>query len=270
MNEPRTYHNPVQRGFFPDPSVIRVGDDYYMVNSSFQYFPAIPISHSRDMVHWHIIGHAITNPEWLDISDIRDSHGIWAPDIEYVDGKYYVYVTLRLNADGKRDNNVMRRQLVMVSDKPEGPYSKPVCLEVDDIDPSLFVDDDGSRYMIIAKAAQAVPLTADGLAVAGPAKTAWEGTGERCSEGPHIMKKDGYYYAIVAEGGTGYGHGINVEEVRISTVLMSVLPIIRSCVRRTLRHPFREPDTASWYRIRTVSGGAIISAEDPIRGITRP
>ncbi len=210
MNEPRTYHNPVQRGFFPDPSVIRVGDDYYMVNSSFQYFPAIPISHSRDMVHWHIIGHAITNPEWLDISDIRDSHGIWAPDIECVDGKYYIYVTLRLNADGKRDNNVMRRQLVMVSDKPEGPYSKPVCLEVDDIDPSLFVDDDGSRYMIIAKAAQAVPLTADGLAVAGPAKTAWEGTGERCSEGPHIMKKDGYYYAIVAEGGTGYGHGINV------------------------------------------------------------
>ena len=146
MSEQRTYHNPVQRGFFPDPSVIRVGDDYYMVNSSFQYFPAIPISHSRDMVHWHIIGHAITNPEWLDISDIRDSHGIWAPDIEYVDGKYYIYVTLRLNADGKRDNNVMRRQLVMVSDKPEGPYSKPVCLEVDDIDPSLFVDDDGSRY----------------------------------------------------------------------------------------------------------------------------
>lgn len=73
MSELRTYHNPVQRGFFPDPSVIRVGDDYYMVNSSFQYFPAIPISHSRDMVHWHIIGHAITNPEWLDISDIRDS-----------------------------------------------------------------------------------------------------------------------------------------------------------------------------------------------------
>ena len=253
MSEPRTYHNPVQRGFFPDPSVIRVGNDYYMVNSSFQYFPAIPISHSRDMVHWHIIGHAITNPEWLDLSDIRDSHGIWAPDIEYVDGKYYIYVTLRLNADGKRDNNVMRRQLVMVSDRPEGPYSKPVCLEVDDIDPSLFVDDDGSRYMIIAKAAQAVPLTADGLAVAGPAKTAWEGTGERCSEGPHIMKMASMW-----------------EEVRISTVLMSVLPIIRSCVRRTLRHPFREPDTASWYRIRTVSGGVIISAEDLTRATILP
>lgn len=210
MSERRNYSNPVQRGFFPDPSVIRVGDDYYMVNSSFQYFPAIPISHSKDMVHWHIIGHAITNPEWLDLSDIRDSHGIWAPDIEYVDGKFYIYATLRLNADGKRDNNVMRRQLVMVSDKAEGPYSKPVCLEVDNIDPSLFVDDDGSKYMVIAKAAQTVPLTPDGLAVAGPMKTAWDGTGERCSEGPHLFKKDGYYYAMVAEGGTGYGHGINV------------------------------------------------------------
>lgn len=250
--------------------MIRVGDDYYMVNSSFQYFPAIPISHSRDMVHWHIIGHAITNPEWLDISDIRDSHGIWAPDIECVDGKYYIYVTLRLNADGKRDNNVMRRQLVMVSDKPEGPYSKPVCLEVDDIDPSLFVDDDGSRYMIIAKAAQAVPLTADGLAVAGPAKTAWEGTGERCSEGPHIMKRTAIITPLWLRAAPVTAMGSMWEEVKISTALMSALPIIRLCVRRIPLHPSREPVTASWYRIRTVSGGAIISAEDPIRGITRP
>lgn len=212
--ERRTYQNPVQRGFFPDPSVIRVGDDYYMVNSSFQYFPAIPISHSRDMVHWHIIGHAITDPEWLDLSSIRDSHGIWAPDIAYADGKYYIYATLRLNADGKRGNNVMRRQLVMVSDKPGGPYGKPVCIEVDDIDPSLFVDDDGKKYMVIARAAQTVPLTEDGLSVAGPVRTAWEGTGERCPEGPHIFKKDGWYYAMVAEGGTGYGHGINVARSR--------------------------------------------------------
>ncbi len=214
MKTVRLYKNPVQRGFFPDPSVIRVNDDYYMVNSSFQYFPAIPISHSRDMVHWHIIGHAVSNTEWLDMSDIRDSHGIWAPDIGYVDGKYYIYATLRLNADGLRDNNVMRRQMVVVSDRPEGPYSKPIWLEVDDIDPSLFVDDDGSRYMVIAKAATTVPLSEDGLSVAGPTRVAWGGTGERCPEGPHIFKRNGYYYAIVAEGGTGYGHGINVARSR--------------------------------------------------------
>ncbi|MBR1478866.1 MAG: glycoside hydrolase family 43 protein [Lachnospiraceae bacterium] len=206
----RTYKNPVQRGFFPDPSVIRVGDDYYMVNSSFQYFPAIPISHSKDMVHWHIIGHAINNPDWLDIGDIRDSHGIWAPDIEYIDGKFYIIATLRLNADGKRNNNVMRRQLLMYSEKPEGPYCKPFCIEVDDIDPSMFVDDDGKHYMSIAKAVNLYPMSDDFTKVTGEPTRIWEGTGERCSEGPHIQKINGYYYAIVAEGGTGYGHGINV------------------------------------------------------------
>ncbi len=214
MSNERQYHNLVQRGFFPDPSVIRVGDDFYMVNSSFQYFPAIPISHSRDMVHWHIIGHAITNPEWLDLSDIRDSHGIWAPDISYVDGKFYIFAPLRLNGDGIRGNDVLRRQLVMVSDRPEGPYSKPVCLEVDNIDPSHFVDDDGSRYIVTAAGATVVPLTPDSLALDGESRVVWAGTGERCPEGPHIFKKDGWYYAMLAEGGTGYNHGINVARSR--------------------------------------------------------
>ena len=204
------YCNPVQRGFFPDPSVIRVGNDYYMVNSSFQYFPAIPISHSRDMVNWHVIGHAITKSEYLPLEDIRDSHGIWAPDISYHEGVFYIYATLRLNGDGNRQNDVLRRQLLVTSKTPEGPYSAPEWFEVDAIDPSHFIDDDGKHYMVIAEAATVIPLSDDGKRVAGSPVAAWTGTGERCSEGPHIMKKDGYYYAIVAEGGTGYGHGINV------------------------------------------------------------
>ena len=81
MSEPRTYHNPVQRGFFPDPSVIRVGNDYYMVNSSFLYFPPIPISHCRDMVHWHIIGHAITTPAGRALRARRAAAGSGAPDL---------------------------------------------------------------------------------------------------------------------------------------------------------------------------------------------
>ncbi len=210
-----TYSNPVQRGFFPDPSVIRVGEDYYMVNSSFQYFPAIPISHSKDMVHWHVIGHAVTNSEWLDLSAIKDSHGIWAPDISYHNGVFYIFATLRLNADGTRGKNVMRRQLMVTATNPAGPYSKPVWLEVDDIDPSHFVDDDGKHYMIIASGAKAVELSDDCTKVVASPKVVWAGTGERCPEGPHIMKKDGYYYAIVAEGGTGYGHGINVARSKI-------------------------------------------------------
>lgn len=204
----KTYRNPVQRGFFPDPSVIRVGDDYYMANSSFQYFPAIPISHSRDMVHWHIIGHAVVNSDWLDLSAIPDSHGIWAPDISYYNGTYYIFATLRLTGDGKRGKPVLRRQLVVTSKKPEGPYSQPHWLEVDDIDPSHFIDDDGTHYMAIAAGIKLIRLSDDCTRLAGPLTTVWAGTGDRCPEGPHVLKKDGWYYGMLAEGGTGYSHGI--------------------------------------------------------------
>ncbi len=210
----RTYKNPIRRGFFPDPSVIRVGDDYYMVNSSFQYFPAIPISHSRDLIHWEIIGHAITDSSYLDLSEIPDSHGIWAPDIEYINGTFYITATLRLSGEGKRGNNVLRRQLIVSSKNPEGPYSSPSWIEVDDIDPSLFVDVDGTPYMVIAPACRLVELSPDLTRSVSEPKVAWGGTGERCSEGPHIFYKDGFYYAMVAEGGTGYGHGINVARSR--------------------------------------------------------
>ncbi len=203
------YNNPVKRGFFPDPSVIRVGEDYYMVNSSFQYFPAIPISHSKDLVNWQVVGHAITDSNWLDLSEAMDSRGIWAPDISYSNGKFYIFATLRFNRNDKKEGP-MRCQLMMSADRPEGPYSKPVVLPVDDIDPSHFADDDGKHYMIIAPGITVVPLSDDCTQVIGEPVQVWSGTGERCPEGPHILKKDGWYYAIVAEGGTGYGHGINV------------------------------------------------------------
>lgn len=209
-----SYSNPVVRGFFPDPSVIRAGDDFYMVNSTFQYFPAIPISHSRDMVHWHVIGHAITDPSWLDLSEIPDSHGIWAPDISYHEGTFYIFATLRLGGRGLRGNNIMRRQLMVTSSKPEGPYSRPTWLEVDSIDPSHFIDDDGSHYMVIAPGVRVIPLSEDCKEVLGEPRTVWAGTGEPCAEGPHIWKRDGWYYAILAEGGTGYGHGINIARSR--------------------------------------------------------
>jgi len=207
------YNNPVHRGFFPDPSVIRVNEDYYKVNSTFQYFPAIVISHSRDLVHWHIIGHAITENDFLDLSKTLDSRGIWAPDISYYNGKFYIFATLRFNGESQSEAP-LRCQLVVTSEKPEGPYSKPVILPVDNIDPSHFIDDDGKHYMIIAPGITIVPLNDDCTKVTGKAVQVWQGTGERCSEGPHILKKNGWYYAIVAEGGTGYGHGINVGRSR--------------------------------------------------------
>ena len=249
------YNNPVQRGVFPDPSVVRVGDDYYMANSTFQYFPAIAISHSKDMIHWHVIGHAITDSEELDLRDIKDSHGIWAPDINYVDGKFIIMATLRLNGDGKRDNNVLRRQLVITSDKPQGPYSKPAWLEVDNIDPSLFVDDDGKKYLLISPGINLLPLSDDCTKVTGESVCVWPGTGERCPEGPHIFKKGEYYYAMLAEGGTGYGHGINVarsknlygpyEESPYNPVLRQFNP--DAPIQRTGHGNIIETQDGSWW-----------------------
>lgn len=214
MAEARTYSNPVVSGFFPDPSVIRVGEDYYMVNSTFQYFPAIVISHSRDLVHWEIIGHAITENEYLDLSEISDSHGIWAPDISYHEGTYYIFATLRQNNPGENEEWPMRRQLMMKSHRPEGPYSKPVYLDVDSIDPSHFIDDDGTHYFAISPGVRIVKLKDDCTEITEGPVTIWPGTGRKAPEGPHILKKDGYYYAILAEGGTEYGHCITTARSR--------------------------------------------------------
>lgn len=208
------YQNPVRRGFYPDPSIVRVGEDYYMVNSTFQYFPAIVISHSRDLVNWETIGHAITENDFLDLSEILDSRGIWAPDISYHNGEFYIMATFRQNESEADFGRNVRKQLVVHSKNPEGPYSKPVFLENDNIDPSHFVDDDGKHYMVIAPAATVVPLNDDLTEIIGESVQVWAGTGERCSEGPHIFKRNGWYYAVVAEGGTGYGHGINAARSR--------------------------------------------------------
>ena len=108
------YRNPIRTGMHPDPSIVCVGDDFYMVNSSFIYFPCIPISHSKDLIHWEIIGHAITNPEWAYINELEGGRGYWAPDISYYNGRFYITATYRLNDTG----TVYRRQMVVSSDKP--------------------------------------------------------------------------------------------------------------------------------------------------------
>lgn len=204
------YSNPILKGFYPDPSIVRVNDDYYMVNSTFQYFPAIPIHHSRDLVHWEQIGFGISENDYLDLSNISDSHGIWASDISYYEGEFYIFATMRLNDPKPGTKSPLRKILFTKSKNPEGPYSRPVVLDIDSIDPSHFVDDDGTHYCISAPGITITKLSSDCTEIVEPPQNVWKGTGLRCAEGPHILKKDGYYYAILAEGGTGYGHQISV------------------------------------------------------------
>lgn len=201
------YHNPILTGMHPDPSIVRVGEDYYMVNSSFIYFPCIPISHSKDLIHWEVIGHAITNPQWAYLQELEGGRGYWAPDISYYEGRFYITATYRLNDDG----TVYRKQMVTSSDKPEGPYCEPVFLDEDGIDPSIFTDDDGRRYMLLNRGARIFEISADGKKQLSEAKLLYYGHQKRAPEGSHLLKKDGYYYLFQAEGGTGPGHRISVS-----------------------------------------------------------
>lgn len=202
-----SYKNPIRTGFYPDPSIVRVGEDYYMVNSSFIFFPCIPISHSKDLIHWNIIGYAITNPEWARLDELEGGRGYWAPDISYYKGRFYICATYRLNDTG----TVYRKQMVVSSDKPEGPYSEPVFLDEDGIDPSIFTDDDGRRYMLLNRGARIFEISEDATKQIGPATLLFYGDQKRAPEGPHLLKKDGYYYLFEAEGGTGAGHRITVS-----------------------------------------------------------
>lgn len=201
------YKNPIRTGFFPDPSIVRVDNDYYMVNSSFIYYPCIPVSHSTDLVHWKVIGYAITNPEWAKVDELEGGRGYWAPDISYYKGKFYITATYRLNDDG----TVYRKQIVVSSTKPEGPYSKPAIIDEDGIDPSIFNDDDGKRYMLLNRGARIFELNEDATKQISKASLLYYGDNKRAPEGPHLLKKDGYYYLFEAEGGTGPGHRITVS-----------------------------------------------------------
>lgn len=205
-----TYHNPIRTGMHPDPSIIRVGNDYYMANSTFIFFPCIPISHSTDLIHWEIIGHAITNPAWANIDDLEGGRGYWAPDISYKNGKFYVTATLRLNDTGV----IRRRQIIVSADKPEGPYSEPFFIEEDGIDPSLFHNDDGRSYMLLNRGARILELDLENGKQISPATLLFYGDQKRAPEGPHLLKKDGWYYLFEAEGGTGEGHRITVSRSR--------------------------------------------------------
>ena len=204
------YRNPIRRGMWPDPSIVRVGEDYYMVNSSFVYFPCIPVSHSRDLVHWRVIGHAITRPEWANLDGLEGGRGYWAPDISYANGRFTICATLRLNDEG----TIRRRQMVVSSERPEGPYSEPVFFEEDGIDPSIFHDDDGRHYMLLNRGARIFEVDETATKRLSETTMLYYGSNKRAVEGPHLIKRDGWYYLFLAEGGTGMDHRETVARSR--------------------------------------------------------
>lgn len=220
---------PVVPGFNPDPSICRAGDDYYIITSSNEYFPGLPIWHSRDLINWEMIGHVLTDAKYLDLDSVPGSNGLYAPTIRYHDGNFYVVCTLTGTRPGKPGGNFMT-----TARDPRGPWSAPVWLETPGIDPSLFFDDDGKVYYqgnytpadkqwprhrkiyiqeFDLKQAKLIGPKVDILDAAdyrlkGTIDGGFE-SGADYLEAPHIYKKDGYYYLTTSHGGTFQYHALS-------------------------------------------------------------
>lgn len=207
--------NPILPGFYPDPSICAVGEDFYLVNSTFSYFPGLPILHSKDLANWEQIGNALDRVSQLPLVKSGHSAGLYAPTIRYNDGIFYLICT----------NVSHRDNFIVTATDPRGPWSEPYYLEgADGIDPSLFFDEDGKCYYIGTHPnPDGVKYNGDWfiwiqeidvqkMELIGEKKNVWNGSMKNViwPEGPHIYKMNGYYYILHAEGGTGPDHCIAV------------------------------------------------------------
>ena len=206
------FTNPILPGMHPDPTICRVGRDFYLACSSFEYFPGVPIFHSRDLVSWRQLGHALTRRSQLDLAAVPSSGGIYAPTLRYHDGTFYLVTT-----------QVERGHLVVTARSPRGPWSNPVWLDGDGIDPSLaFID--GRIYLTrngqgtdrdhpFVYQTELAP-GAHGLERTKPPRVIWKGTSGVWPEAPHLYRRGDWYYLLTAEGGTSYGHSVVVARSR--------------------------------------------------------
>ncbi|MEL6534027.1 MAG: glycoside hydrolase family 43 protein [Bacteroidota bacterium] len=207
--------NPILPGFHPDPSVIRVGEDYYLAVSTFEWFPGVQLFHSKDLGNWELIGHALTRTSQLDMIGVGDSCGVWAPCLSYHDGVFYLVFSNVKNFDGLWKDTP---NYLVTTDDIRGEWSDPIFLSASGFDGSLFHDDDGRKWyssMLLdhrgGKFFGGILLQEyDGHAqrLIGPEHQIFEGSEIGITEGPHIYKKGGYYHLITAEGGTEYGHAV--------------------------------------------------------------
>jgi xylan 1,4-beta-xylosidase len=260
------FTNPILAGFYPDPSICSVHDDYYLVNSSFAYFPGIPIFHSKDLVNWKLLGHVLDRPEQLPLDGAGVSRGLFAPAISYNKGVFYVVCTL-VDAGGN---------FVVTSQNPEGPWSNPVWIpEINGIDPSLYFDDDNKSYIVFNsippdnkslydghRTIRMYEFDSENLKVVGEQILLVNG-GVHISkkpvwiEAPHIYKNNDYYYLLCAEGGTADQHSEVV--FRSASIIGPYLPYEKNPIltQRHLDTKRENPITSTGHAdlIRIADGG---------------
>jgi xylan 1,4-beta-xylosidase len=208
-------NNPVLRGFNPDPSILRVGDDYYIANSTFEWFPGVQIHHSKDLIHWKLIARPLNRLSQLDMRGEPNSGGIWAPCLSYDRGVFYlIYTDVRTKGSIFKDTH----NYLVTATEICGEWSEPVYLNSSGFDPSLFHDDDGRKWLVNMVCTHKKRFAGillqeydpQARRLIGPVTNIFKGTELGFTEGPHLYKHSGRYYLLVAEGGTGLGHAVTI------------------------------------------------------------
>ncbi|WP_226037077.1 glycoside hydrolase family 43 protein [Aquibacillus saliphilus] len=211
-------NNPVLPGYHPDPSILRVGDDYYIAVSTFEWFPGVQIHHSKDMVNWRLLTYPLTRTSQLNMIGNINSGGVWAPALSYSDGLFYlIYTDVKSREGAFKDTH----NYLVTAENIEGPWSEPVYLNSSGFDPSLFHDEDGTKWLLnmiwdhrkgtnsfAGIALQEYSIEEKRLV--GPIKNIFKGSEIALTEAPHLYKRNGYYYLVTAEGGTWYTHAVTV------------------------------------------------------------
>ncbi|WP_406472315.1 glycoside hydrolase family 43 protein [Streptomyces sp. NBC_01615] len=212
--------NPVLPGFHPDPSILRVGTDYFLATSTFEWFPGVPVHRSTDLVHWEPAGHILDRTDLLDLRGVADSAGVWAPSLSHHDGRFWlVYSIVRTIGHPYKDVD----NYLITAPAIDGPWSEPVFLNSSGFDPSFFHDEDGRSWLLNIQwdPREGHPsfagillqeYDAEKQALIGEPRTIL--THEELIEGPNVYRHDGWYYLMLAEGGTGWNHGILMARSR--------------------------------------------------------
>ena len=223
--------NPILPGFNPDPSILRVGDDFYIATSTFEWYPGVQIHHSRDLAHWRLLTRPLNRPGQLDMRGDPDSCGVWAPCLTYADGLFHlVYTDVkrygRTTVGGASGASLRDfHNFLVTSPTIDGHWSDPVYLNSSGFDPSLFHDDDGRKYVVNMlwdhrpgqnrfAGIVAQEYSAKERSLVGPRKVIFPGTPLGLTEAPHLYKRDGFYYLLTAEGGTSWGHAVTMARSR--------------------------------------------------------
>jgi xylan 1,4-beta-xylosidase len=223
--------NPILRGFNPDPSIVRVGDDYYIAVSTFEWFPGVQIHHSRDLKNWRLLSRPLQRSSQVNMLGDPDGCGVWAPCLSYADGRFWLIYTDvkrygRTTVGGASGASLRDFHNYLVTcETIDGEWSEPTYLNSSGFDPSLFHDDDGRKWLVnqlwdhrpgknrFAGIVLQEFSAAEGRLV-GERKVIFKGTPIGLTEAPHLYKRDGWYYLITAEGGTGWGHAVTMARSR--------------------------------------------------------